>query len=122
MPVYLRKRIRLPLVGNWYFATLSKSGASHTLRLWPLPVSWNSRNRHVRVDLPGMFSWSSRSKYTLGGFLFRWAGPFLVLVSAGLGAGVAWSGATSDQVRHVGLGLLVALVVLPLLSKPKRRR
>lgn len=84
-PLLFRKRIR---IGPWYYANMSRSGVSHTVRLWPLPVSWNSRGRRIRVDLPGPFAWTSKQQHGIGGVFGRFA--LGLVVGSGLGAGVLW--------------------------------
>jgi hypothetical protein len=54
MPFLFRKSVRF----GPYRANLSKSGVSHTLKIGP--VSTNSRQRRIRVDLPGPFAWTSQ--------------------------------------------------------------
>lgn len=80
MPILYRQRFRF---GPWYRANASRSGISHTVVFWPLPLSWNSRTRRLRLDLPGPFSWQSRRRMSFGGALFRLALFPLALAAAG---------------------------------------
>lgn len=50
----LRKQIRI----GPYRLNLSKTGISHTLKMGPASV--NSRQRRMRVDLPGPLAWTSK--------------------------------------------------------------
>lgn len=84
MPFLYRQRFKF---GPWYTANASKSGISHTVRFWPLPLSWNSRQRRLRLDLPGPFSWMS-NKIGLGAALGRLVLTVTLLV--GIPSAAAW--------------------------------
>jgi hypothetical protein len=54
-PIRFRKSVRvLPFLR----ANLSRGGLSWTWHLGPL--SWNSKRRRARADLPGPFSWEEK--------------------------------------------------------------
>lgn len=138
-----RFRKRIPLLGRFLSATVSKKGVSLNLRAGPLSKSWGTRGKTTTLDMPGTSGMFWRKEegrrrtppgaddqaLAEGADQYRpWAGgqTLLLLVLLGAGTlGVAWtllhpladcepSGATWRW------ALLVGAVTLPATSLQKR--